>query len=126
VTGLLALAGISALFLGCELLVDTSDIDAGCGPGTHYCPNAGCVSLDDPAFGCGDPSCGSCFLNATNTIVSCNEGACEYTCTRGFGCASCDTFLLTDNQHCGGCENSACATGELCCNGTCSAPPCPK
>jgi hypothetical protein len=117
------LAVIFWLFLGCELLVETSDLDSGCAPGTHYCPNVGCVSDADPAFGCGDASCAACPLNATNTIVSCNATKCETTCTRGFGCPSCDTFILTDRQNCGSC-GAACGAGEICCNGTCNVPPC--
>src|SRR5258708_1914529 len=67
-----------------------------CGPGMKMCssdpqPYAGvkglCVSIDDPAYGCGDPSCVPC--NIQHGFASCAAGACSVgSCQPGW--ADCD------------------------------------
>jgi hypothetical protein len=100
-----ALAGL----LGCSLLVDTSDLDAGCPSGTKLCAGDGCVAVDDPAYGCKRDSCIPCS-DIRNAVAVCVDFECEGQCLDGFGCAGCLVDLLTDEDNCGGC----CSPGELC------------
>jgi hypothetical protein len=102
---------------GCSLLVDASDIDAGCPPGWKYCD--GCVRVDDPMYGCGESLCDTCALENAEPV--CEEGKCVVArCLWGFGCPDCRTPILGDPKNCGGC-NIECQAGWLCELGTCVA-----
>jgi hypothetical protein len=120
----LLLAGV----LGCSLLVDTSDLDAGCPEGTKLCPGHGCVELTDPAFGCKVDSCIPC-TEVKNAVAVCTDFECSGKCLEGFGCAGCRANLLTEEGNCGGCCASPseeceyrCAPGQVCKAGKCVAP----
>jgi hypothetical protein len=105
---------------GCSLLVDASDIDAGCPEGYKECPE-GCVRDDDPRYGCASVSCNEpcLFLNAEPTCV---DGECAIgRCFWGFGRASdgrCEAPVLSDPSHCGA-RNVRCPSGWHCYLGEC-------
>lgn len=68
--------------LSCSLVVDPSDIDAGCAEDEHYCDGA-CVGKDDPKFGCGASNCLPCPL--ANAVPTCSDGQCTVeACLNGF------------------------------------------
>ena len=119
--GVSTLALALLALIGCSLVVDTSDIDAGCNAEEKLC-NGRCVLRNDPAFGCEPGICTPCDL--PNAVPSCNEATheCEATaCVAGFGCDKCRTNLLTDEANCGECHKP-CGDAEVCANGTCVAP----
>src|SRR5688572_10952253 len=99
-----ALSTLLASVLGCSLLVDTSDLDAGCPEGTKLCAGDGCVALDDPAYGCKRDSCIPC-TEVTNAVAECSDFECQGACLDGFGCPNCLVNLLTDEGNCGECEH---------------------
>jgi hypothetical protein len=109
---------------GCSLLVDTSELDAGCPEGTKLCPGAGCVAIDDPAYGCRPDTCTRC-PNVLHAVAVCVENSCSGVCLEGFGCSNCTANLLADEDNCGGCCGGRspcefdCEDGEYCQNGTC-------
>jgi hypothetical protein len=111
--------GLAAL-VGCSLVVDTSDINEGCGEGYKPCFGH-CVSSTDPAFGCADGICSACRIE--NAIAECQGNVCAIKqCVLGFGCGErCETNLFTDEQHCGTCDTK-CASDQLCANGVCITP----
>ena len=124
-----SLAVLLAGVVGCSLLVDTSDLDAGCPEGTKLCAGEGCVDLYDPAYGCRRDSCIPC-TEVTNAVAECVDFECRGKCLEGFGCAGCGANLLTDEENCGGCCGSPgeacehrCMPGQLCNEGTCVATP---
>jgi hypothetical protein len=108
--------------LGCSLLVDTSELDAGCPTGQRLCDGK-CVSDTDPAYGCTPGECGP-PCTKTNAIPHCVNGACEVkACRFGFGCRpACNEDVLTSEAHCGSCGNG-CERWERCVAGTCVAQP---
>jgi hypothetical protein len=105
--------------LGCSLLVDTSELDAGCPTGQRLCEGS-CVSDTDPAYGCIPGECGA-PCTKTNAIPHCVDGSCEVkVCRYGFGCPpACNVEVLTNELHCGTCDND-CEEGERCIAGRCS------
>jgi hypothetical protein len=113
--------------LGCSLLVETSDLDAGCSEGTKLCAGIGCVDVMDPAYGCKRDTCIPCS-DVKNAVAVCREFRCEGECLEGFGCASCLVDLLTDEDNCGGCCTPGedcmyrCGDGQVCKEGRCVAP----
>lgn len=117
VVGALLVAGA----LGCSLLVDTSELDAGC-PGERLCDGK-CVSNTDPAYGCTPGECGA-PCTKTNAIPHCVDGACEVkVCRYGFGCPpACNEDVLTSEDHCGTCNND-CGAGRRCVDGNCVEQP---
>lgn len=116
----LTLSFTVAAVLGCSLLLDTSDIDAGCGDDRKVC-NGRCVSNQDPAFGCRLTRCAPCEL--PNAVPACEAGECRVrACLYGFGCPDCRANLLTDEFNCGEC-GTVCASGMLCSDGSCIAHP---
>ena len=88
---------------------DSGPPPAACGAAQKVCGNQ-CESIDDPAFGCLDPSCAAC--NPPNAIAVCSQGSCAIQdCKTGW--ADCDgdpsngceaDLLSVDN--CGSCGNS--------------------
>jgi hypothetical protein len=101
-----------------------TDAPVGCPSGKKPC-GGGCVSLDDPAYGCGPATCVPCnVLHATATCAggSCGVGA----CASGRGdcdqnpANGCEADLSTSRDHCGTCPN-ACDTSEVCSLGTCAS-----
>lgn len=95
-----------------------------CGAKEKYCPGPGCVSIDNPLFGCGDGSCAGCNLPQANEI--CVDGACAVgSCN--FGWADCDPNMpgcetdvgQSNPSQCGGC-NTVCPMGASCCGAWCS------
>jgi hypothetical protein len=123
----LAQAAIAAAWLfalSCSLVVDTSEIDGGCGSGRKLCAGK-CVEQDDEAYGCTPNLCDPCRL--TNAIPRCEGNTCVVdACLLGFDCpeerTGCHTNILVDSAHCGDCQ-TACQTGESCSNGQCVADP---
>ena len=106
--------------LCCSLVVDTSDVDEGCGPGRKLCAGK-CVEQNDKAYGCTRIGCAPCRL--TNAIPRCDGETCVVDgCLFGFGCpeekAGGFTNILVDRAHCGHCT-TACLTEESCIDGTC-------
>jgi hypothetical protein len=76
-----------------------------CKPGSHACLGQ-CVQDDDPAT-CG-PACTVCPV-FPNTRPTCTNGVCAFTCLDGWADCNlapadgCETSILTDPLHCGGC-----------------------
>jgi len=106
--------------LSCSLVVDTSDVDQGCGSGRKLCGGK-CVDITEAAYGCTPDECAPCRL--TNAIPRCNGGACVVdACLFGFDCpeekTGCLTNILVDSAHCGNCDK-ACDEGTSCSNGKC-------
>jgi hypothetical protein len=87
---------------------DASVPDAGCPEGTKDCDGV-CLSISDPASGCGDPSCAPCSF--PNAVGQCSTaGECEIgPCLTGFSNCNaepgdgCEVELATDTRNCGGC-----------------------
>lgn len=109
----------------------TPDAGTACTTGSKACGDV-CVSLEDPFFGCGAPTCTRCEV--ANATAACVLGACGVgACIAGFADCNalpvdgCETSLQTVND-CGACalkcpvvENvdMACVSGV--CTGTCTA-----
>jgi len=101
-------------------VVDTSDVDEGCGADRKLCAGK-CVELDDPAYGCARNECAPCRL--TNAIPRCEGDTCVVNaCLLGFDCpdekVGCLTNILVDPGHCGHCY-TACQETQSCSNGMC-------
>jgi hypothetical protein len=117
---------VVACAVACSLVVDTAEIDRGCGPGKKACPQ-GCVSIDDPAFGCASAECSPCteddFVRFDDHhVAKCENGVCALGfCAFGFGCRGCLIPLLTDRANCGRCGDS-CEADETCRRGVCVSP----
>jgi hypothetical protein len=111
------LASGGMVLLGCSLLIEASDLDAGCPVGQKLCPDHGCVAVDDTAFGCEPDVCVPC--EKVNAITRCEAGRCVIdSCVFPYGCPDCHANLLTDENNCGACKD-ACEGEELCANGMC-------
>lgn len=107
--------------LGCSLMVDTSDLDAGCPEGQRLCDGR-CVDDTDPAYGCTPGVCGA-PCTKPNGIPECVSGVCVLKhCRYGFGCGGCDVDVLMNENHCGSCHNE-CTRGKRCVNGECVEQP---
>jgi hypothetical protein len=107
IVGTLTLFGFTA-----REIVDAMQLDGTtprCGAGFKPCGGQ-CVSVDDPAYGCGPETCDAC--NVPNAGARCNRrGACDVaTCYAGFDdCDTdskngCETNVRTDPDHCTSCE----------------------
>ena len=109
--------------LSCSLVVDTSDVDQGCGPGRKLCGGE-CVLQSEKAYGCTPTGCDPCRL--TNAIPACKDGTCVVeSCVFGFDCpkdetSGCLINILVDKDNCGNC-NTKCKDWETCSDGTCVA-----
>jgi hypothetical protein len=93
-----------------------------CASGEKVC-NGNCVSLSDPAFGCGAPACDPCSMQLG--AASCAAGACAVASCQaqtgdcdGNAQNGCETQTQTSSAHCGRCGN-ACRSGEVCSQGSC-------
>ena len=112
---------VALVLCGCSLLVDASDIDVGCPEGYKFC--RGCVSIDDPRYGCDDVACTRCGF--PNAEPKCEDGQCKIKrCLYGFGDpldGACANPVIGDPENCGAPSN-ACNPGELCIAGACLPP----
>jgi hypothetical protein len=101
-------------------------------PGTTEVCGSSCVDKQtDPAF-CGD--CGTACAQLPNAIPACEGGDCQLDCAEGYASCNgdepdddgCETNVLTDVMHCGGCEglNTACPSRDnaetFCDDGICA------
>jgi hypothetical protein len=96
-------AGTGAL--ACE---DGECVIAECGAGTKSCGGT-CVSIADPAFGCGADSCdaSSCPSLATGGTLACEAGECVIdSCEAGF--KKCDGKCVSVSDPTYGCSANAC------------------
>ncbi|MBI5532326.1 MAG: DUF5050 domain-containing protein [Deltaproteobacteria bacterium] len=108
----------------------TPPIDVACGVTEKVC-NSGCVSKNDPLFGCTDTGCTPCstqHVSATCLSGKCQLGACE----TGWGdcdknaANGCEANLQSDPLRCGTCT-TACSypnATPLCQAGTCAIGAC--
>jgi len=106
--------------LSCSLVVDTSDVDEGCGSNRKLCADK-CVEQRDPAYGCASTGCDPCRL--TNAIPRCDGEVCVVdACLLGFDCPErtmgCLTNVLVDSSNCGACQ-MGCDPGQSCSDGEC-------
>ncbi len=102
--------------------------DGGCGADKKACN--GCQALDNPAFGCSAPGCGSCATLLGNpsqvTSYGCGPGCTIGQCAVDFqncdkdAANGCESNLKNDRNHCGGCART-CDAGEFCVTGACAA-----
>ncbi|HSM92846.1 MAG TPA: hypothetical protein VLT47_08135 [Anaeromyxobacteraceae bacterium] len=123
----LALCLAAALASACTFTIDPEKYApksaADC-PGQKACGYK-CVPADDPATGCGTPSCDPC-PGAANAITTCGDtGACALQCNLGWGdcdaAVGCETKLdgtNPANPSCGACGRtclgSACDPAGFC------------
>jgi hypothetical protein len=108
--------------VACTLLVDTSEIDQGCGPLQKACDGR-CVEISDPTYGCGSSNCDNSDCPSSDRgIVGCVGNSCQIVaCLAGFACTDCTVNILTDETNCGSC-NALCDSDESCSNGECCTP----
>jgi len=108
--------------LGCSLLVDTSDLERGCGEGWKLCGVGHCVQVNDPAYGCTREHCQPCALS--NAIPACSGETCTVSaCLFGFDCPNelgCPVNTLVEIDNCGACGKH-CDSGQTCRDGRCEA-----
>lgn len=98
--------------------------DGGACPAGRKACGAYCVSVLDPATGCGGASCGACaFAHATAICVNaqCAVSGCELGFTHCSASASdgCEVDTRTDPANCGDCRN-ACPPGWACGGSVCA------
>jgi hypothetical protein len=97
-----------------------------CKPGFHAC--AGACAADTDAQACG-PTCAVCPV-PPNAQATCAANACAFQCNAGHADCNanpadgCEARLADDPLHCGLC-GTACAAGQACVAGVCTAPPAP-
>jgi alpha-tubulin suppressor-like RCC1 family protein len=101
-------AALLGLLAACSLVESyDSDTNRTCGPGGKACGST-CVSVDDPAKGCGGDSCEPCAL--PNATATCSAGACAVArCAAAFAncdgvdANGCEVNLGTDVHNCESC-----------------------
>jgi len=89
----------------------------GCPAGQHQCDGV-CVSLTDPLYGCGDPSCKPCPSNHSSMtcqgkqciVASCDAGYADCNKAPGDGCE----VDLSKATSCGACNAVCGAAAPLC------------
>jgi formylglycine-generating enzyme required for sulfatase activity len=101
----------------------------GCGGGQKLC-GGGCVSIDDPAYGCSPSGCAPCVL--PNATASCGAQGCAigqcastYADCDGVAANGCERSIGgSDANNCGGCGTRCSATHVLpmCTDGVCDGP----
>jgi hypothetical protein len=106
------------------------DADAGCPSDSVSC-NGQCVSIDDPAYGCGDGSCQPCA--PAHATATCSSGACAVDqCDPGYSdCDAdasngCEAQLDSDPDNCGACGTGCIAphATAVCSSGQCGIGSC--
>jgi hypothetical protein len=112
---------IGALFLlpsanACTVVVDESELQAGCAPDTKACISETsevleCVSTTNPAYGCASESCNACSL-AFATSRCDKNGECDIATCEGKhrDCDGkkengCEVDTGYDEENCGSCGN---------------------
>lgn len=97
--------------------------ECGCRSNETSC-NGVCIDLLSDIYNCG--ACGNICPTPANGVASCNKGFCEDSCLPSWGdCDNdsrngCETNLLVDARHCGGCGTPCdTAAGQPCINGRC-------
>ncbi len=95
----------------------------GCAAGQKSCAGV-CVSVDDPAHGCGAATCGAC-VGPNAKAFACQGGACVVTaCGNGVGdcdhaaANGCETDT-TNGAHCGSCTQACVDPSPICSGATC-------
>lgn len=91
--------------------------DAACPIGRHMCFGA-CVSLTDPLYGCGDPSCRPC--SSSHAAMTCQGRSCVVaSCDSGY--ADCNRIAsdgcevdLSKPDTCGACNATCTAAAPVC------------
>lgn len=116
------------LLLSCSLVSPSEDSleqAKSCAHGTKRCGEQ-CVSVDDPATGCGEKDCDPCSLSGAEAM--CVAGHCRISaCQPGRGdcdgapANGCEAALDSDAEHCGACGSSCALAGT---ETTCSAGKC--
>jgi hypothetical protein len=106
------------------------DVFRPCASGEKVCDGA-CAPTDDPQVGCGSEGCEPCAF--ANADAACDQGKCTLDgCQNPFrNCDEspqngCETNLLSDVAHCGGC-NQACSAPHAepaCEDGDCAIASC--
>jgi hypothetical protein len=131
-----AVAALAILiFAGaCEVAVDLGGLNNEvCPAGEKPCPRVhACVSTDDPAYGCGRPSCDNPCAAANVQTTTCLAGSCSIaSCTGTFSDCNhefsdgCEFDLSNNKQNCNACGNDctktagAHVTDTICCGGQC-------
>ena len=104
---------------GADPIADTADgggLDPqGCTVTQKSCSGT-CVSKDDPAVGCGGPTCAAC-APAVNAAATCKAGACSTACNAGFSdcdgnpATGCEAKTSADVANCGAC-GKACGSAN--------------
>jgi hypothetical protein len=106
-------AAASAL-AACTLVAETSSLDSGCPAGEKLC-SRGCVSTQDPAYGCGSPRCDQPCPQANATARCAPDGSCAIaSCSGKYADCNrtpddgCEVDTAHDPAHCGGCDAPQC------------------
>jgi hypothetical protein len=99
-----------------------------CPAGTKVTPTGACVPIDDPFYGCSDPSTPRCHVahayqtcDAQNhcAAAACRSGWADCNHDPSDGCEA----DLTAAATCGSCTNS-CPSGQVCYHGACTSTAC--
>jgi hypothetical protein len=125
---------------GTSNCTDIQSDPANCGTCGNRCPSGQSCFLGACGRPCDVIQWSMCDRNAIEALDACTQtqpqsvcvaiyNATIQQCTAQYGCpdpntACCDVIcndLESDPANCGSCRN-ACASGEVCCNGTCCAP----
>ena len=99
----------------------SEDASSSCPLGQHYCSAINsCGPSDDPAFGCGDPSCEPCAI--ANGKATCGGNGCVIdTCDAGFEVCNGACTDISTSPNCGSC-GEICPGGQFCAPTLQSAP----
>lgn len=111
-SGLLGVLG-ALVCAACSLTVDLDELENGrCPSGQKLCDSE-CVSVADPAFGCGNESCAPC--NLQYATARCSGQRCEIAACRGnrrdcdmMPANGCEVDIDHDPQRCGSCTAAPC------------------
>lgn len=78
-------------------------VDAPCAPSEQRCAGS-CRAVDDPDYGCGDPTCMPC-APPDGAVGRCEAGACAFDCAAG--------RIDLDGDPANGCEYACARSGDL-------------
>jgi hypothetical protein len=105
---------LSLGFAACTLVVDADELDSGCPTGEKRCPR-GCVSTQDPAYGCAAARCDQPCPQANATARCASDGTCAIASCSGKyeDCNTdpadgCEVDIAHDPEHCGSCMAAPC------------------